>query len=224
MLVGQGAADAEAEVIETAELLGAGVAKALLGRAVLPDDLPFVTGPIGLLGSKASDEMMMNCDTLFMIGTSFLYAEWLPDEGSCRGVEIDIDGRMIGIRYPMDAHVVGDAKETLRELIPLLRRKEDRSWREEIEENVRAWDAVLEKRAARASKARSTRRRSRTSCRRCCRTARSSPRTPGRRPTGGPGTSSSATGCTRRCRERSPRWGRASPTRSRPGSPSRTGR
>ncbi|WP_255281803.1 thiamine pyrophosphate-requiring protein [Actinomadura madurae] len=147
MLVGQGAADAEAEVIETAELLGAGVAKALLGRAVLPDDLPFVTGPIGLLGSKASDEMMMNCDTLFMIGTSFPYAEWLPDEGSCRGVEIDIDGRMIGIRYPMDAHVVGDAKETLRELIPLLRRKEDRSWREEIEENVRAWDAVLEKRA-----------------------------------------------------------------------------
>ncbi|GAA4326057.1 thiamine pyrophosphate-requiring protein [Actinomadura luteofluorescens] len=125
MLIGQGAAGAEAEVIETAELLGAGIAKALLGREVVPDDL-----------------------VLFMIGTSFPYAEWLPDEGSCRGVEIDIDGRMIGIRYPMDAHVVGDAKETLRELIPLLRRKEDRSWREEIEENVRAWDAVMDKRAA----------------------------------------------------------------------------
>ncbi|MES9603836.1 thiamine pyrophosphate-requiring protein [Actinomadura sp. NPDC000929] len=147
MLIGQGAAGAEAEVIETAELLGAGIAKALLGREVVPDDLPFVTGPIGLLGSKASDEMMMNCDVLFMIGTSFPYAEWLPDEGSCRGVEIDIDGSMIGIRYPMDAHVVGDARETLRELIPLLRRKEDRSWREEIEENVRAWNTVMEKRA-----------------------------------------------------------------------------
>ncbi|WP_396455148.1 thiamine pyrophosphate-binding protein, partial [Actinomadura sp.] len=102
MLVGQGAANAQSELIETAELLGAGVAKALLGREVLPDDLPFVTGPVGLLGSKASDEMIMNCDVLFMIGTSFPYAEWLPDEGSCKGVEIDIDGRMIGIRYPMD--------------------------------------------------------------------------------------------------------------------------
>ncbi|KAB2370744.1 thiamine pyrophosphate-requiring protein [Actinomadura montaniterrae] len=147
MLIGQGAANAEAEVIEAAELLGAGIAKALLGREVVPDDLPFVTGPIGLLGSKASDEMIMNCDVLFMIGSSFPYAEWLPDEGSCKGVEIDIDGRMIGIRYPMDAHVVGDAKETLKELIPLLKRKKDRSWREKIEENVRAWNTVMEKRA-----------------------------------------------------------------------------
>jgi len=148
MLVGQGAAHAEEEVAEVAELLGAGVAKALLGREVLPDELPFVTGPVGLLGSKASDEMIMNCDTLFMIGSSFPYAEWLPEEGTARGVEIDIDGRMIGVRYPMDAHVVGDAKETLRELIPLLRRKEDRSWREKIEADVRAWNAVLDKRAA----------------------------------------------------------------------------
>ncbi|MBO8193188.1 thiamine pyrophosphate-requiring protein [Streptomyces oryzae] len=148
ILIGQGAADAEAEVVEVAELLGAGVAKALLGREVVPDDLPFVTGPIGLLGSKASDDMIMNCDTLFMIGSSFPYAEWLPDEGQCKGVEIDIDGRMIGIRYPMDAHLVGDSKETLRELIPLLQRKEDRSWRKEIEENVRTWNSVLEKRAA----------------------------------------------------------------------------
>src|SRR5690606_10865053 len=123
------------EVIEVAELLGAGVAKALLGRQVLPDRLPFVTGPIGLLGSKPSDEMIMNCDTLFMIGTSFPYAEWLPDEGQARGVEIDIDGSMIGVRYPMDAHLIGDSKETLRALIPLLERKADRSWREEIESN-----------------------------------------------------------------------------------------
>jgi pyruvate dehydrogenase (quinone) len=147
ILIGQGAAEAAPEVVEAAELLGAGVAKALLGRAALPDDLPFVTGPIGLLGSKASDEMVMNCDTLFMIGTSFPYAEWLPDEGQARGVEIDIDGRMIGIRYPMDAHLVGDAKETLRALIPLLERKADRSWREKIEENVREWHRVVERRS-----------------------------------------------------------------------------
>ncbi|MGP3984883.1 thiamine pyrophosphate-requiring protein [Streptomyces sp. KR80] len=147
MLIGQGAADAESEVVETAELLGAGVAKALLGRAVLPDDLPWVTGPIGLLGSKASDEMIQHCDTLFMIGTSFPYAEWLPDEGQARGVEIDIDGRMIGMRYPMDAHLVGDAKETLRALIPLLHRKEDRSWRRRIEKDVQEWNRICDKRA-----------------------------------------------------------------------------
>ena len=147
ILVGQGAAKAEAEVIEAAELLGAGVAKALLGREVLPDDLPFVTGPIGLLGSMPSDEMVMNCDTFFMIGTSFPYAEWLPDEGSARGVEINIDGTLIGMRYPMDAHLVGDSKETLKQLIPLLRRKEDRSWREGIEKNVRTWNRVMADRA-----------------------------------------------------------------------------
>ncbi|MFG3200893.1 thiamine pyrophosphate-requiring protein [Streptomyces sp. NPDC048192] len=145
MLVGQGAAAAEEEVVEVAELLGAGVAKALLGREVLPDDLPFVTGPIGLLGSKASDNMIQGCDTLLMVGTSFPYAEWLPDEGQAKGVEIDIDGRMIGIRYPMDAHLVGDAKETLRALIPLLHRKEDRKWREQIEKDVREWDDLCER-------------------------------------------------------------------------------
>jgi pyruvate dehydrogenase (quinone) len=148
MLIGQGAANAESEVVEVAELLGAGVAKALLGREVVPDDLPFVTGPIGLLGTKASDKMIKECDTLFMIGTSFPYAEWLPDEGTVKGVEIDIDGRMIGIRYPMDAHVVGDSRESLKALIPMLRRKEDRGWRKSIEKNVREWNETLDKRAA----------------------------------------------------------------------------
>ncbi|MEU6284502.1 thiamine pyrophosphate-requiring protein [Streptomyces sp. NPDC047028] len=145
MVIGQGAAKAQGEVIEVAELLGAGVAKALLGREVLPDDLPFVTGPIGLLGSKASDEMIQGCDTLLMVGTSFPYSEWLPDEGRAKGVEIDIDGRMIGIRYPMDAHLVGDSKETLKALLPLLRRKEDRGWRKKIEKHVREWNAVCDK-------------------------------------------------------------------------------
>jgi pyruvate dehydrogenase (quinone) len=147
MLIGQGAAGAVDEVVRVAELLGAGVAKTLLGRAVLADDLPYVTGPIGLLGSTASYAMMSRADTLLMIGTSFPYSEWLPPEGQCKGVEIDIDGRMIGIRYPMDAHVVGDAAETLRELIPLLERKADRSWRNEIEAEVVEWSKVLDDRA-----------------------------------------------------------------------------
>jgi pyruvate dehydrogenase (quinone) len=147
MLIGQGAAKAEAEVVEVAELLGAGIAKALLGRQVVPDDLPFVTGPIGLLGSQPSDDMVMNCDTLLVVGSSFPYAEWLPDEDRARGVEINIDGRLIGTRFPMDAHLVGDSKETLRELIPLLKRKTDRSWRERIEKNVRTWYRVLADRA-----------------------------------------------------------------------------
>jgi pyruvate dehydrogenase (quinone) len=147
ILIGQGAAEAEDEVVEAAELLGAGIAKALLGRAVVPDDLPFVTGPCGLLGTIPTYEMMENCDTLFMIGTSFPYAEWLPKEGQAKCVEIDIDGRMIGIRYPADAMLVGDSKETLKELLPRLKRKEDRSWREKIEADVAEWHKILDDRA-----------------------------------------------------------------------------
>jgi len=147
MLVGQGAEEATNEVAQAAELLGAGVAKTLLGRTVLPDDLPYVTGPIGLLGSTASYELMMGCDTLLMVGTSFPYAEWLPEEGQARGVEIDLDARYIGIRYPMDAQLVGDSKETLKALIPLLERKQDRSWRQKIESEVAEWWRVLDDRA-----------------------------------------------------------------------------
>ena len=147
MLIGQGAAEAEDELIEAAELLGAGVAKALLGRQVLPDDLPFVTGPVGLLGSRPSHELMAGCDTLFMVGTNFPYAEWLPQEGQARGVEIDIDGGRIGVRYPMDVHLVGDAKDTLQALIPLLKRQEDRSWREKIEADNAKWWQVVEERS-----------------------------------------------------------------------------
>ncbi|MGN6663067.1 MAG: thiamine pyrophosphate-requiring protein [Solirubrobacterales bacterium] len=143
ILVGQGARGAAEEVAEVADRLGAGVAKALNGRDVLPDDLPFVTGPIGLLGSKPSYEMVDNCDTFLMIGSSFPYAEWLPEQGQARGVQIDIDGRLVGIRYPMEASLVGDARDTLRELIPQLERKEDRSWREEIEGEVERWWEVL---------------------------------------------------------------------------------
>ncbi|HEX5469279.1 MAG TPA: thiamine pyrophosphate-requiring protein [Gaiellaceae bacterium] len=147
MLIGQGAAGAADEVVQTAELLGAGVAKALLGRAALPDDLPFVTGPIGLLGSRPSYELMTGCDTLLMVGSSFPYSEFLPMEGKARGVQIDIDPTMIGLRYPMEAQLVGDAKETLAALIPMLERKEDRSWREGIEKNVEEWWRLVEERA-----------------------------------------------------------------------------
>lgn len=147
MLVGQGAAQASDEVVQVAEKLGAGIAKGLVGRAVVPDDLPFVTGAVGLLGTSASDEMLMNCDTLFVVGSSFPYAELLPEEGQARGVQIDIDGRMIGTRYPMEAHVVGDAKESLRELLPMLEAKSDRSWREKIEKDVDEWWRIMDRRA-----------------------------------------------------------------------------
>jgi pyruvate dehydrogenase (quinone) len=147
MLIGQGAAGAAEEVIETAEVIGAGVAKALNGRAALPDDLPFVTGPIGLLGSKPSSDMMGDCDTLFMIGSNFPFADWLPAEGQARGVQIDIDGRLIGMRYPMEVPLVGDAGVTLRALLPLLEPKSDRSWRQRIERDVERWWRMLEERA-----------------------------------------------------------------------------
>jgi pyruvate dehydrogenase (quinone) len=147
MLVGQGALGAHDEVIDTALLLGAGVAKALLGRTVVPDALPFVTGSIGLLGTKPSWTLMNECDTLLMVGSSFPYSEWLPKAGQARGVQVDIDGRMLSIRYPMECPLVGDTKATLRELIPLLQPKEDHSWREHIEEEVREWWRLLEERA-----------------------------------------------------------------------------
>ncbi|HTO71502.1 MAG TPA: thiamine pyrophosphate-requiring protein [Myxococcota bacterium] len=147
MLVGAGCLGAGEEVAEVAELLGAGVAKALLGKAVLPDHLPWVTGSIGLLGTKPSYDMMMSCDTLLMVGSSFPYAEFLPEEGQARGIQIDIDGRMLSIRYPMRLALIGDAKETLRALIPLLERKQERGWRTWLESQVERWWQVLEARA-----------------------------------------------------------------------------
>jgi pyruvate dehydrogenase (quinone) len=147
ILVGQGARGAADEIVQTAETLGAGVAKALLGKDVLPDDLPFVTGSIGLLGTKPSWELMMGCDAFLMVGSSFPYSEFLPEEGKARGVQIDIDGRMIGIRYPMEVNLVGDSKATLKALLPKLRRKEDRSWRDEIESGIEEWWKLMDERA-----------------------------------------------------------------------------
>jgi pyruvate dehydrogenase (quinone) len=147
ILAGAGALHATDELVEVAELLGAGIAKALLGKACVPDDLPFVTGSIGLLGTKPSWDLMTECDTFLMVGSAFPYSEFLPEEGQARGVQIDIDGRMVSLRYPMELSLVGDSKRTLRALIPFLKRNEDRSWRKEIEENVKRWWEVLEKRA-----------------------------------------------------------------------------
>ena len=147
MLIGVGAANAADEVLEVADLLGAGVAKALLGKAVLPDDIPFVTGSIGLLGTKPSYDLMMECDTLLMIGTSFPYSEFLPKDGKVKAVQIDIDGKMLGLRYPTDINLQGDSRKTLQALLPLLNRKEDRSWQEKIIKEVERWWKIAEARA-----------------------------------------------------------------------------
>lgn len=147
ILVGAGAIHAVDEVIETAQALGAGVAKALLGKSVLPDDLPFVTGTIGLLGTRPSSDLMSDCDTLLMIGTSFPWAEFLPKDGQARGVQIDIAAENLGLRYPTEVNLHGDAAETLRALLPLIERKTDRSWRDTVEKNVADWWELIDDRA-----------------------------------------------------------------------------
>lgn len=148
VLVGQGAAGAVAEVREIAELLGAGVAKALLGKDVLSDELPYVTGPIGLLGSRPSYELMRDCDTLLTIGSSFPYTQFMPEFGKARGVQIDIDPHMIGMRYPYEVNLVGDARATLRRLIPLLTADgRGREWQDTVCANVKRWHETMERRA-----------------------------------------------------------------------------
>lgn len=144
ILAGAGARGARDELIAVADLLGAGIAKALLGKDVIGDDRPYVTGAIGLLGTRPSYEMMRDCDTLLTIGSSFPYSQFLPEFDQARAVEIDIDGKFIGMRYPYEENLVGDATATLRALIPLLEQKTDRSWREKIEADVTDWWKVME--------------------------------------------------------------------------------
>jgi pyruvate dehydrogenase (quinone) len=146
ILVGQGALDATDEVLAVADALGAGVAKALLGKAAIPDDVPYCTGSIGLLGTKPSWDMMHGADTLVMVGTSFPYSEFLPPPGQAKAIQIDLAARNLSIRYAMDLALVGDAKDTLAELLPLLRRKEDRSWQKEIEKGVTDWWQLMDER------------------------------------------------------------------------------
>jgi pyruvate dehydrogenase (quinone) len=146
ILVGAGALGATEEVIAIADRLGAGAAKALLGKAVLPDELPWVTGSIGLLGTEPSWDLMRDCDTLLMIGSGFPYSEFLPEEGQAKAVQIDINPGMLSLRYPMDVNLVGDAREALNALLPLIEQKEDK-WRRTVEKNVTAWWKLLDKRA-----------------------------------------------------------------------------
>ncbi|WFU11694.1 thiamine pyrophosphate-requiring protein (plasmid) [Rhizobium sp. CB3090] len=146
ILVGAGALKATDEVIEVSDRLGAGAAKALLGKAALPDDLPWVTGSIGLLGTKPSWDLMRDCDTLLMIGSGFPYSEFLPEEGQAKAIQIDIAPSMLSLRYPMDVNLVGDAAETLKALLPLLNQKDDK-WRKEIKKNISDWWDTLKERA-----------------------------------------------------------------------------
>jgi pyruvate dehydrogenase (quinone) len=183
MLVGAGALGATEEVMTVAQNLGAGVAKALLGKAVLPDELPWVTGSIGLLGTKPSYDMMMECNTLLMIGSGFPYSEFLPPEGKARGVQIDIEPETLSLRYPMEVNLVGDATETLGALIPRLEEKADRSWRESIEKMSRNGGGPLTS-APRSRPTPSIPSVSPGNYRRDCPSGRSSPVTPDRAPTG----------------------------------------
>lgn len=148
ILIGQGARTAAAEVSTVADLTGAGVAKALLGKDVLPDDLPYVTGSIGLLGTRPSYELMRDCDTLLIVGSNFPYSQFLPEYGAARAVQIDVDGSAIGMRYPTEINIVADARAALTALIPHLRHKPDRSWRETVESNVARWWEVMSRQAA----------------------------------------------------------------------------
>ncbi|MGW0787958.1 thiamine pyrophosphate-requiring protein [Streptomyces sp. NPDC002911] len=148
LLIGQGARGARTEVQELADVLGAGVAKALLGKDVLPDDLPYVTGAIGLLGTRPSYELMQDCDTLLVVGSSFPYSQFLPEFDQARAVQIDIDPHNVGMRYPFEVNLVGDAKETLRALLPQLKRKKHGAWRKKIEKDTARWWDVMERRAA----------------------------------------------------------------------------
>ncbi|MDT0269124.1 thiamine pyrophosphate-requiring protein [Streptomyces sp. DSM 44915] len=152
VLVGRGAAGAAPEVRELADRLGAGVAKALLGKDVLSDELPYVTGAIGLLGTRPSYELMRDCDTLLTVGTSFPYSQFLPKFGQARAVQIELDPQLVGMRYPFEVNLVGDAGETLRRLLPLLTPKEHGSWRETIEDNVARWWGTMERRAGTEAK------------------------------------------------------------------------
>jgi pyruvate dehydrogenase (quinone) len=147
ILIGAGAVHAVDEVIAVAETLGAGVAKALLGKSVLPDDLPFVTGAIGLLGTKPSSDLMDGCDTLLMVGTGFPWSEFLPKTGAARAIQIDVDPAMLSLRYPCEVNLHGSAAETLQLLLPMLQQKRDRGWRQQIETGMREWWETLKARA-----------------------------------------------------------------------------
>jgi pyruvate dehydrogenase (quinone) len=152
ILAGRGALDATDELEQTAELLGAPIVKALLGKAAVPDGSPYTTGGIGLLGTKPSQEALEDCDTLFIVGSSFPYIEFMPKPDQAKGVQIELDPKRIGLRFPVEVGLVGDSRNTLRELIPLLRKKEDRSFLKAAQAGMKDWWEVMEQRATRRDK------------------------------------------------------------------------
>jgi pyruvate dehydrogenase (quinone)/pyruvate oxidase len=149
ILVGAGALHATGEVVAASEKLAAPVIKALLGKAVVPDDDPHTTGGIGLLGTEPSHEAMENCDTLFMVGTSFPYMEFLPKPGQARGVQIDLDPGRIALRYPVEVGLAGDSRRTLQKLLPLLKHKQERSFLEKAQKGMKQWWKLMEERGTR---------------------------------------------------------------------------
>jgi pyruvate dehydrogenase (quinone)/pyruvate oxidase len=152
ILAGRGALDAGDELEQIADLLGAPIIKALLGKAAVPDDSPYTTGGIGLLGTRPSQEAIADCDTLLMVGTSFPYIEFMPKPGQARGVQIELDPKRIGLRYPVEVGLIGDSRNTLRELIPLLQRKQDRKFLQAAQAGMKDWRDLMDKRATRTEK------------------------------------------------------------------------
>ena len=144
ILAGRGALAATDELEQIAERLGAPIIKALLGKAAVPDDSPYTTGSVGLLGTKPSQEALEACDTLLMVGTSFPYIEFLPKPGQARAVQIDIDAMRIGLRYPVDVGLVGDSRRTLKGLLPLLEKNDDRSFLKQAQDGMKNWWAIME--------------------------------------------------------------------------------
>jgi pyruvate dehydrogenase (quinone)/pyruvate oxidase len=152
ILAGRGALNATTELERTAEVLAAPIVKALLGKAAVPDTSPYTTGTIGLLGTRPSQEAMESCDTLLMVGTSFPYMEYLPDPKDAKGVQIELDPKKVGLRFPVDVGLLGNSACVLRELLPQLRRKEDRSFLEKAQKGMGEWRRIMEERATRRDK------------------------------------------------------------------------
>jgi pyruvate dehydrogenase (quinone)/pyruvate oxidase len=149
ILAGRGALGAADELERAADLLAAPIAKALLGKGAVPDDSPHTTGPIGLLGSKPSQEAMEECDTLLIVGSSFPYIEFLPKPGQARAVQIELDPMRVGLRYPVEVPLVGDSRSTLAALLPLLQRKTDRGFLETAQKGMKQWRELMEERGTR---------------------------------------------------------------------------
>jgi pyruvate dehydrogenase (quinone) len=152
ILAGRGAIGAREELEQIAEMLGAPIVKALLGRCAVPDDSPYTTGTIGLLGTKPSQEAMEDCDTLLIVGSAFPYIEFLPKPDQAKGVQIDFDPKQIGLRFPVEVGLVGDSRQTLQALVPLLKPKSDKRFLQQAQAGMKDWWELMEKRATRRDK------------------------------------------------------------------------